>query len=233
MIPRGIRKASQMLHLDELRYVLIPGENPSGEISDVYRAAYRCWSKVWSDTFLELEGDSRIFSDDFTRQTEIGAIMAGDRCIAMGFLHAVDFRLPTARHDSYFKVWSDEAIASLIKDGPEILVASHLTVDAGSRGDLGNGLYLKDLIVGLVVKSLLASRADAMTGTMRCNRGAQRSAYQYGATAIQKGVIHHGVEVDIVAFYRRHLATPGTLTTDLRVEVLWRGREIIGMREVA
>src|SRR5580704_8535273 len=35
--------------------------------------AYRCWSEIWTQTLAELDGITRLPSDDFTRQDEIGA----------------------------------------------------------------------------------------------------------------------------------------------------------------
>ena len=219
------------MQLRDLVYHLIPGENPSSRAKGIYEAAYRCWSRVWSATFRELDGSPLLFSDDFTRQSQIGAIMSGDRCLAMALLHWVDFSLPTARADSCFKIWSEESIVALTQDGPSILAGTYLGVDPEFRGDLGGGMFLKDLVLGLVIKSLLESGADALAGTMRCNRGMDRSAYEHGATPIQKGVLH-GVEVELVAFYRRKLSQPGIWVPDVRVESLWRGRnEIEGQHE--
>ncbi len=210
----------------ELRYLLFPADAPGVAWNREYQETYRLWRKVWAATFQELDGNSAVYSDDFCRQSRVGAIFLRDRCVALGLYHFVDFGVATARDDSYFKVWSDEAIAKLVTEGPRILVGSNITVDPEMRGDLGGGIFLKNLLTGLMTKGFLDSGYDAMAGTMRKNRGMHQSAYQFGASPLQSGVMHHGVEVDLVAFYRRKiLAAMSTLPVDLTVERLWENRE--------
>jgi hypothetical protein len=223
------------MRIDELRCFQFPGEislKSSTEAKAVYAASYACWKKVWLATFKELDGAQRIFSDDFTRQTKISAILYGERCVALGFLRSIDFTYPTSPEDSYFKVWSDDALAKLVEDGKSVLVASNLTVDPDYRGDVGGGIHLKNLVVGLVTKNLIHSSHDVMTGTMRCDRGAHRSAYLYGATPIQAGVTHHGVDVDLVGFYRRRIEKEST-QIDLFVERLWKSRTDLNLKDLS
>jgi hypothetical protein len=179
---------------------------------------------VWSQTFEELDGNPTLYSDDFSRQTIVGCLRTEFECVALGFFHFVDFNFDAAGFDSYFKVWPETALAALVRDGKKVVVGSNITVAPEHRGDLGNGLQLKNLLLGLMVKTLLESDQDVMTGTMRCNRGMHNSAYQFGATRLDAGILHHGVEVDLVAFYRRQIAEEKILQDDLAVERLWRSR---------
>jgi hypothetical protein len=218
------------LVVNDLSYVLFPGGNPQPAWIDFYKKSFQTWHSVWSETFLELDGNAKVFSDDFTRQSLIGAIMAKNRCVGLGFFNLLDFRLPTSRYDSYFKVWPDSAIEKLLEHGPSVVVGSNITVPSEYRGDLGHGVRVKTLILGLMVKTLCHLKADVMTGTMRCNRGMHTSAYQFGGSPIQSGVVHHGVEVDLVAFYRRQLTERGE-GTDLAIEALWRNRLELGLTD--
>jgi hypothetical protein len=189
-----------MLLPSALQYVIFPGQNPSSTYSKAYCEAFRCWSTVWTQTLLELDGNSTLFSDDFERQTEVQALMHQERCVALLLLHQVDFRLPTARFDSWFKVWPESALKKLTEDGPRILVGSSVTVDPEFRGDLGNGLRLKNLLLELMVKTMLERDVDALCGTTRNNRGVNKATYKSGATQIASGHQLHGVEVDLVAY---------------------------------
>lgn len=218
-----------MLKARELTYILLPGKlppdpEPPPRVTPLYVEAFRLWKEVWAETFLELDGDDLVFSDDYCRQDLVGALFRGERCVALGFFHSVDFRLPTARQDSYFKVWTDEAVRKLLRDGPRILVGSNITVDACFRGKLEDGTRLKNLLVGLMARTFIESGHDAMAGTMRCDRGMQRAAHEFGAEPLQSGVLHHGVEVELISFYRKRLLGDGTLRTDLNVESIWSRR---------
>jgi hypothetical protein len=208
----------------DLQYVIFPGQIPEAHYSKAYCEAFRCWSKVWEQTLLELDGSAALFSDDFERQTEVQALMHGDRCVALLLLHEVDFRFPTAKRDSWFKIWPESAIKKLTEDGPRILVGSGVTVDAEFRGDLGQGLRLKDLLLKLMVKTLLERDVDALCGTTRNNRGVNVATYKSGATQIASGHKLHGVEVDLVAYYRKRILKSMPLETDLTVESIWRNR---------
>lgn len=208
----------------DLKYYVLPGEYSVEGSEKIYREAYRMWREVWSQTFLELDGSGRIFSDDFTRQSIVGAVFHGDECAAMTCFHRVDFALPTAVEDSYFKIWPEEALQQLVRDGEKVLVCSHLTVSPKYRGAVDpSGMTLKLLVSDLSVRVLLESDCAVMTGTMRNNRGAQNAAYAAGASPILRNAIMHGVEVDLVGFYRTTILREHDLT-NVWTETLWRHR---------
>lgn len=217
-----------MVRSGDLTHLLLPGHpppDPASRRAAAHAEAFRLWLAVWNETLRELDGTERVFSDDFCRQDRISALFQGNRCVALGLLRSVDFRLPPARLDSYFKVWPDEAIRRLTEAGPRILVGSHITVDPEFRGTLGDGCRLKNLLVGLMARAFLELGQDAMAGTMRRDRGMHGSAYAFGATPLQAGIIHHGVEVELIAFYRRQLTgASAAVRKDLNVESLWARR---------
>ncbi len=215
------------LSLNELKYLTFPGADPSPEWRSAYEEAYGLWHSVWGATFRELDGTDRVFSDDFTRQHRIGAIMRGDSCIGVVLLRVVDFSIRVARHDSYFKVWSDHAISQLIRDGGRVGVGSHITVHPDYRGELGDGIRLKSLLLGLCLRESLDLGADVMTGNLRCNRGMKRSGDEFLATPIEH-CIHHGVGVDLVAFYRRTIQSSQVFLRNFALESLWRRRMEFG-----
>lgn len=213
------------IDVHQLQYHLFPGENPRPEWLASYLDTYRLWKSVWSATFHELDGNGTVFSDDFSRQSLIGSLMLDQRCVGACMFHFVDFRLPTARDDSWFKAWTDSAFEKLLRDGPSVMVGSYVTVDPEFRGDLGNGLRLRNAILGLISKTLLASDADVLAGSARRNRGVDKASALAGATHLEYGKLH-GVDVDLVAFYRRQIAAEHSF--DFAVESLWRKRLVHG-----
>lgn len=209
----------------ELQYFLIPGENPPRNAQEIYTEAFRCWRFVWSQAFKELDGIDQLFSDDFTRQTAIGCIFIQSKCIALAGYHAIDFRFPTTPFDSWFKVWPDGVQAALTREGSKVMIATNVTVDSDFRGKCVEGVGIKDLICSMMIKSLLSSDADVMAGTMRCNRGMQKVAQRLGGTTLLTGVALHGVEVELVGFYRRKILSENLFVSDSIVEFLWKNRK--------
>lgn len=211
---------SRSLELDRLRYCLV---SPRAAARNVLGGAYRCWKNVWMQTFQELDGAEQIRSDDFTRQDELGLLFEGDECIGMTAYRWVDFSHPTARDDSYFSAWSDDALDALVENGTRVCIGSYLTVaPEWRRTEIHSA---KELLLGLAVRRFLASPADVMTGTMRNDRGMNGIAYRLGARLLTSSTMH-GVDVDLVAFDRSALEDDGGLSRlDPAIRQLWRGRK--------
>ncbi len=161
--------------------------------------AYRCWLDVWRDTFSELEGSSELRSDDFSRQDEVGALFHGYECIALSFFRWVDLQSPITRNDSYFSVWPEEIKDRATAEGSRVCVSSNFTIAQGFRQ--ARGCSLKDVLGALVVERFLVSDAAALVGTMRADRGMSRLTDRLGFRRLH-ATKHHGVEVDLVTFYR-------------------------------
>jgi hypothetical protein len=210
--------------LNDLRYVVFQGQNLHPDSHKDYVETYRVWRKVWTATFQELDGDGTLFSDDMARQTLVGSLFRGDKCVGIAMLHQVDFRLPFARDDSWFKTWPTTAIDKLIAEGPSIYVFSNVTVDPEYRGDLGNGLRLRNLIIRMLTKTfLMSTNGDAMAGNGRCDRGINKVCYELGASYIQRSRLHN-VDVDMIAFYRSQIEAKNPFS--LVEETLWKNRTV-------
>lgn len=178
-------------------------------------SAYECWSQVWKQTFTELEGRSVLHSDDFTRQDEVGALFHGYECIALFFSRQVDLSSPFAHDDSYFSVWPKEAREAACRHGSRAWVSSNITIHPNWRRPAN--VQLSRLVCGLIMERFLISDADVLVGTMRNDRSMNTVTYGLGAQPLVRDVIHHGVPVDLVAFYR---ATCTRLTLDEDTEAL-------------
>jgi hypothetical protein len=168
--------------------------------------AYRCWSEVWKDAFRELENRTDLPSDDFTRQDEVGAIFHGYECVALSFFRWVDLASPMVQDDSYFSVWPQSARDAACADGSSICISSNFTLAAPWRR--ASGCSLKDVLAALVVERFLVSDAHSLVGTMRNDRRMNELAYSVGLRPVLKGVIHHGVEVDLMLYRRGSCSRP-------------------------
>jgi hypothetical protein len=207
----------------QLTYVLLPGKLPPPHLVAHYEAAYKCWKDVWSETFLELDGNSKLASNDFTRQDEVSALFHGDKCLGVTFFNWIDFASQVAKEDSYFEVWSPKAISELTKFDSRVLVCSNFTLHPDGRRN-ALGVSMKDVLMGLLVKRFLDSGANSMTGTVRNNRGVNVCTYRHGAVALERDFKLHGVEVDLVAFYRDTAKLSDDPMISNLVDALWERR---------
>jgi len=152
------------------------------------------------ETFQQLERRNDLPSDDFTRQKEVGALLHGYEWIALTFYRWVDLSRAIHRDDSCFSVWPEDTRDAACAAGSRICVSSSFTISAPWRR--AEGCSLKDVLGALLVERFLLSDADALAGTMRADRGMSRLTDRLGARRLRGGVVHHGVEVNLVPFFR-------------------------------
>jgi hypothetical protein len=195
IVPRAV------IQNEALSYHLLRPKQAGAADIPLVSEAYRCWSAVWKQTLEELDHVSSVPSDDFSRQDEVGAIFHEWECIGMTSYRWVDLSNPIYKDDSYFSVWPRECVDAVCAAGTRVCIGSNLTVAAPWRN--ANGASVKELLLALSVERFLQSDADALAGTMRNNRGMNSLGYRLGFEPLAHDIIHHGVNVDLVAFYRR------------------------------
>jgi hypothetical protein len=200
VVPRNVVDAERLTY-----HLLRPQQSGPADIP-VLGEAYRCWSEVWTQTFAELDGAKQLASDDFTRQDEIGALFHDWECIGMTFFRWVDLANPIFKEDSYFAAWSPSAFAAATSRGTRVCISSHFTIAGGWRS--AKGCSVKYVLGALIIERFLRSDCDAMVGTMRNDRGMNKFTYRLGAHALERNAIHHGVEVDLIGFYRQACIRP-------------------------
>lgn len=209
------------MRIDELKYVLFSGDG--GDIdSDTYDLVYKAWLESWKATFFQLEKKTTLYSDAFTRQQEIGALMYGRECIALSGFNPRDMNLSAHRSDSCFQVWPTSIMDELANYKNGIcMVSSYLTIAEGWRKQNVDELSIKDVLMGLLVKRFMESPADALLGTVRNNRGINTLCYRFGAVQLAQDLVHHGVNVDLIAYYKDKVTFP--IDRDIReaITVAW------------
>ena len=188
--------------------------------------AYRCWRATWRDAFVELAQHTELFSDDFSRQHEVGALFQHDECIALSFFRWVDLSVLMNREDSYFRVWPEAAKDEACREGSRICVSSSFTLAAGYRRS--KVCSLKDVLVSLIIERFLASDADAVVGTVRNNRGVDKLIYRNGFLPILQNRKMYGVAVDLGAFYR--FGSKRTPTSPINEQIVQALRPKAGAR---
>jgi hypothetical protein len=163
-------------------------------------AAFDVWTDVWNEHLRERDNVDHVYSDDFTRQDEIGALFHGWECVGMTGYRWVDLANPMSRDDSYFRVWPDEAIASACAKGTRVCVGSMLTVPRAWRRATGHSI--KELLLALAIERFRRSDAETLVGTMRNDRSMDKLGYRLGFKPVARGLPFHGGTVDLVVFHR-------------------------------
>ncbi len=198
-----------MIQYNHFKFVVLPGSDPDPQYMHHYQSAYECWLKVWSKAYKEFEITKQLLSDSFTRQTEINCVFYGSQCVALLFLKWTDFNSAASKNDSYFKLWNEEELKLLSKDGSKILVCSYTTVAEEWRKS--SRISMKDLIVYFSTQRFMQSTASAMTAVTRKTRGIHKLTERFGAKILKENIPNFNSEdlVDLCAFYRDSV-TEGT-----------------------
>jgi hypothetical protein len=200
IVPRAV------VRTEALSYHLLRPKDAGPADIPLLSEAYRCWSEVWNQTLDELDQVKHVPSDDFSRQDLVGAIFHDWECIGMTSFRWVDLSNPVDKDDSYFSVWPRASVDALCASGTRVGIGSNLTVAAPWRH--AQGASVKELLLTLSVDRFLQSDADAIAATMRNDRGMDALGYRLGFEPLAHDVIHHGVAVDLMAFYRRTSRRP-------------------------
>ena len=210
------------IKLNELECIVFSGTG-GGVSVEILDEVYKTWKLVWQKAFLELDGVDKIHSDGFTRQTKIAAILHKGKCVSLAAFRETDFTYQYEKEDSLLSSWDEESYSKLVSDGKKVSICSYLSVHPDYRGEIAPEVTLKLIMVHLCARVLLDSPCDVMTGTMRCNRGTDKSAYSAGATFIKKASMH-SVDVDLVGFYKKNINSNLKEYTHEWCEKLWAER---------
>lgn len=211
------------IELKDLKCYLLHGNSVRSEYTEIYDRTYAVWKLVWQQTLAEVDGPTILTSDGFTRQTKVISLFHKNECVGLVSFRETDMSLISQRDDSLLSAWTTEALAALQKDGSQISICTNLTVAHQFRGPIAPNLSFKALLCYLVTEVLLDSNCDAMTGTMRVQKGTEKAAYRAGATKLAQSEMH-GEACDLVAFYRRQIASNFHQSSNPWSRELWEFR---------
>lgn len=195
---------------NNLRFYVFNPRDPHPFAQDVVSKSYDMWRGVWVAALNELEGETDLKSDDFTRQQDVGVLFQDGVAVGSVFFSNVDLKLPMWRKDSYFSAWPEQTMIDLGGVYPSVLVCSYFTLSAAFRRGT-RGFNGKQLLAALAVEHFFNTTSPAMVGTMRVNRGMHMLCYDLHATPVVTGLQMHGVEVDLILFDQKRLQADRTL----------------------
>jgi hypothetical protein len=190
----------------------------------LFCSAYDLWRDEWRATFQELDGTTRISSDEFLRQDEISVVSVGSQCIAVTGLRWLNLSLAVAREDSYFMPWPEEAMRQL---GSSVVgISGNTTIQSDWRGSLIEPALpiaeettpLALATMALTLRRFVHSPAENVIAVARNDRSMNRVAASIGATTIGQ-IKLHGIDSDLILISRGSASTRGAV-----VDWLWARR---------
>jgi hypothetical protein len=109
-------------------YALLKPGSRSDAIGSCSTKRTAAGREVWAQTFAELNGAQRLFSDDFARQQKFVSLFQDGKCVGMVGFRFLDLATEVASDDSYFKIWPEHAMARVRAASRVVCVMSNLTV---------------------------------------------------------------------------------------------------------
>jgi hypothetical protein len=132
----------------------------------------------------------------------------------------------TFKSDSYFSNWSEIHIKKLLSKGDNVIVCSNFTIAKEARG-LSTGFSMKDLLVGITLRTFLDTGADVLTGALRRDRHVNEACARWGGVEIAREIPSgHGDTVDLMGFYQEVIAKHPKQELSKLVEELWDSRTV-------
>jgi len=211
----------------KFRYVLCPGRHPKPEFSKIYNEIYGCWRNLWLNAYEELKVDKPLYSDNFTRQDFIGAILYEEKCIALLCFRWGNSLAPDFIKDSSLSLWQDEDIKVASKYGHRIIICTQLAVHPLARND-SLGVSMLDLMTGVSLEMLKRTQADALAAHMRIDRKVNEVCAQLGAEVIRPNIhFSGGISGDFMVFYREKILHHELPRHGKLIKDLWNSRLVI------
>lgn len=205
------------IRIADLEYHVFEPRTAEGPL---FERAYVLWRDAWTATFRELEGITRIDSDEFTRQDEIGVLVRDQSCVSVTGVRWLDLSRPTSIDDSYFRVWPEESLRRLA--AARVGISSNTVVSPEWRGCLlepparaaVQPMPLKQATIGMSLRRFASSAASVFVGVARNDRGMHRVAEGLNGHCIATIPVH-GIASDIMLWTQEDVADLGPLIGEL------------------
>lgn len=217
--------------LKDLQFVLCSGRNPESKHAFIYDKIYNAWLQVWTQAYADINEQNPLYSDTFTRQDVIAAVLHQGECLAFILFRHADLNRPATLNDSYFEQWKPEDLKKVAGFGDQILICGNFGIIPTARCE-GLGFSVKALMLGYITEICLHSSCDIVISTPRRDKNINSVVYTWGGMKIAENVDWgHGVQVDLTAFIKQGILERRNHEVMPLVKELWSQRLVI--REVA
>jgi hypothetical protein len=194
-----------------------------------HQKAYELWSNVWSETFRDLVGAEKVYSDDFLKSNEISALFYEDEPISVFVFNQVNMQSKAFQNLSYFKNYPSSVIEQL-KTYENIMIMGYLTVAKEWRKSITN-ISFSDVHVGLAVKKFQISNNQALVSFTRNNRKVNDVVYRFGATGLLKDHTAHNVSVDYILIDKQSARNHPEQQVQAIIDHLWSNYQKLKKQE--
>ncbi|MCB0391406.1 MAG: hypothetical protein KDD58_08945 [Bdellovibrionales bacterium] len=188
-------------------FLILPGKNPGKKLQDFYNKAYLFWRETWQTSYKYFGWDpDTVYSDWWTRQDNIGVLTYEQQIVGTVFFDEKDLTNFTARHDSYFRMWSDESFEKIRNQmgAQRALICSFFTLGKEWRKE-NKGVDAKYLLASMATKYFSNTDYELMIGTVVKMSQVHTVCYDLGAKMVTPDVDEKGVVVDLVMWHRNEI----------------------------
>ncbi len=212
--------------INDLRYVIIPGK-PSHDhpLNHLHEKAYLAWRQVWEAEFKALNFPIQDLANDFLRQDYIPLLVSGDEVAALHLYSEFNISNRAITDHKYFTSnYPPEFLQALRSRGVKTVMSmEYLTVSPAWRAKQIK-IQLADVMIGLGIKLLPETRAQAYIGPARNDYKVSNKTYSFGFECIQANVVNHNVSCDLVAGFRDKLVSSPDQKIAGLIQTLWSNR---------
>lgn len=213
----------------KLRFIVAPTRFFPESIRPEMDKAYEAWRNVWGHALSEeMNVRDYLYSDNYSRQSHVAALFYGDELFGLVTLNYMNIEDRIYKDDSYFKVWTADALQKLHRSSKEIMTLCNVTLNFRFRKN-AIGLSGKDLLLLMTVHYLKSQQLDAIVAAVRLEKSMEKSAYRTGAFAFAKDLPYSipGQRVDLVCWNKEIDFSKLDPTIAELAEYIWKNSSII------
>lgn len=171
--------------------------------------------------------DKPLYSDVFTRQDFVGAVLYENKCVGVSCFRWANYETDDFAKDSYFSLWEKSDLKQAAQFGSRIIICSNLAVHPLARGS-SLGVSMRDLLTGMTTEVFRSANVDAMAAHIRIDKKVNEACAMWGAQMIRPNIhFSGGIAGDFMVFSKESVAQRAPHELDLVLRDLWQNRLIV------
>ncbi len=188
-----------MRNVNAVKYLLLPGKNPSTEDRQYHQLAFDFWFQHWTEFFKISDPTYCLRADEFFRQDYIGLLVDNDTPLAIHLYSEFDITLPYQLNHSYLAYnFSKKYFSSLQSSGIRTGLSFEAMMINPKFRKTETGRSLGPILFGAGIQLLKnLNHIDAMIAPARNDIGVTKLAHSGGAITVTEKDLH-GIPVSLI-----------------------------------